>query len=308
MTTKLNDKQICLICVVLAVAAFLIVYFVPFANLKDEVSSLESENRTVREHVESLQVYHDNRAQYESDTEVLKKEISNILAQYPAGYRTEDYIMEAVSVEENVSLEYSSISISDATSLALIDEETVKTANIEDYQSQIEFLRQNVTYTNKLDYYNLKEAIGELFGSKNQSNIQSITYTCNEDDGELSGTIVVGYYYVTGTGKEYTAPSIPAYESGTSNIFGSFAASQAVGESETASGSTGVETGKAIAVPAGNADTATDAVATDSSAADTSSQTDTATSTTGTNTGTNTSTNTSTGTSTSGGFFSEYGT
>jgi hypothetical protein len=49
--------------------------------------------------------------------------------------------------------------------------------------------------------------------------INNITYSSNENDDTLEGSIDLYFYSVLGSGKEYTAPKITAYPAGTDNIF-----------------------------------------------------------------------------------------
>ncbi len=221
MKTKISDTYIFIICLVLAVGLFLLVYFVPFANVNEEITSLESSNSAMRAHITSLQEYYDNKEQYIADTEVLKKEISNKLVYYPAGYREEDYIMQAVNIDNVVDTDFKQISVQDIKPLATISAATIQQAGIEDYQDEINFFRRDVVYNHVINYDNLKGAIAEIFASPYKINIDSMVYTHDAVTGKLTGTFTLGYYYVTGTGRQIEKPVVPEYTPGTDNIFGS---------------------------------------------------------------------------------------
>lgn len=220
LTKKLTDKSLCVALVLLGVVILLLVYFLPVKQVSNQISSLESENKTIKSHIASLKEYYDNRAQYQTDTEDLKKLIATIASSYPSMYRVEDYIMEAVDVENAAELTYSSIDVADSETLIVVDENTVKGANMDEYQQSISFNEQSVSYSNDIDYHNLKDALAEIFASDYKLNIQSISYTCDEETGNLTGAFVLGYYYVSGNGIEYTEPTIAPFASGTTNIFG----------------------------------------------------------------------------------------
>ncbi len=217
---KVNDTYIFLLLFVLAVGLFLLVFFVPFKNTNDLINELESSNNSLRAEISELQVYHDNRAQYESDTETLKSEIVNVITAYPSAYREEDYILEAIAMENaGEDMQYTSIKIFEPETLSVIDESLMQGADIEGYSNRIEFMRQKVDYNNDITYDSLKKALAEAFASGYQANIESVTYTKNEKGVVLNGTISLGYYYVNGNGRDYVAPSITPYEAGTNNIF-----------------------------------------------------------------------------------------
>ncbi len=217
---KITDTQIFALLLVLAVGMFILVYFLPFANLRADIENYETQNRSLRNEISELQVYHDNRAQYESDTEVLKKEISNIVTAFPSEYKEEDYIMEAVKIENTCAgkLYYESTNIGEPSVLTSIDAETIKQAEIEDLSDAIDFVCVDVDYNNKTNYPGLKDALAEIFASPYKLNIKQITYT-NDGTGVLDGVIKLGYYSISGNGREYAYPQIPEYQAGTTDIF-----------------------------------------------------------------------------------------
>lgn len=218
---KLTDKSIMAVLILFGILIVVVVYVLPYRSFSESNISLSAQNEQLNKTIKDLQVYYDNRNQYATETETLRKEIVNIVSVYPSMYRSEDYIMQAIDVEavsDNIS--FNAIDIKDAKSLVYIDQTTISSVSIEGLNQPMDFVEQEVTYNNDIDYPSMKQAIAELFLSKYVLNIQRITYTRDESTGKLNGDIIVGYYYVTGTGKDYVAPSIPEYVAGTDNIFG----------------------------------------------------------------------------------------
>lgn len=218
---KLTDKSLMAVLILLGIVIIILVYFVPYKNTTEEIDTLNAENANLQATLASLQVYYDNRDMYVRETAELQKEIKVLATAYPSAYRPEDYIMEAVTVEqvaENITFE--AIDIEDADSIAVIEQETVAGANIDDLNERIEFIEQDVAYKNIIDYFSLKQSLAEILASKYCANIQKITYQTNKSTGLLEGEIVLGYFYVTGTGVEYNPPYINEYAQGTDNIFG----------------------------------------------------------------------------------------
>jgi len=216
---KATDTQIFALLFVLAVGLFFLIYFLPLKNVNEEIDSLEAQNSTLRSEVSELQIYHDNRAQYETDTEVLKKEIGSILTSYPSEYKTEDYVMEAVAIEKaaDKKLLFKSINIGDPTVLATVAATDLSAAGLEDFKTDVEFTCNEIDYNNRVNYPGLKLALERIFASDYKMNVKQITY--QNEDGILEGVIKVGYYYAKGNGREYNFPEIPEYEAGTTNIF-----------------------------------------------------------------------------------------
>lgn len=220
---KLTDKSIMAACMLLGVVLLLLIYFVPLSNTKTEITDYEAKNASLQATLNSLQVYYDNRDIYVQETAVLQKEITVLANAYPSAYRPEDYIMEAVTIESIADdVTFEEIKIEDADSIAVIDAATVQGAQIENLNEQIEFIQQDVVYSNIIDYNSLKQSIAEILSSSYCANIQKITYSTNTKTGKLEGDITLGYFYVTGTGVEYNPPTIPEYAQGTENIFGKY--------------------------------------------------------------------------------------
>lgn len=217
---KISDKSIFAIFLVLAVGLFIVVYFVPLKNTNDEINSLEGTNSGLRREISELQVYHDNKDQYLSDSETLKKEIGSIVTSFPSMYREEDYILEDIAMEDACGyFRTKMVSIGEPEVLASIDHESIEKAELEDFHDNIEYMYQKVDYSNSITYTSLKDALTEAFSSPYKLNVESISYTREKDSNVLDGVITLGYYYVTGNGREYEEPYIDEYDAGTDNIF-----------------------------------------------------------------------------------------
>lgn len=218
---KLTDKSLMLAFILLGAVILILVYFVPYKNTTEQITSIEADNASLKATLASLQTYYDNRNIYIQETSELQKEITMLASAYPSAYRPEDYIMEAVKIEQVAdNITFKSIDILDADSIAVINQETVAGAKIDNLNSRIEFIEQNVVYANDIDYLSMKQSLAEILASDYCANIQKITYKTNKNTGVLEGEIVLGYFYVTGTGVEYNPPYIHEYAQGTDNIFG----------------------------------------------------------------------------------------
>jgi len=222
-TKKLTDKSMMLALVLLGAVILILVYFVPYKNTTDEISAIQAENASLEATLASLQTYYDNRAIYVQETAELQKEITVLASSYPSGYRPEDYIMEAVAMQNSADdIVYQYIGIEEADSIAVIEQDVVAGANIENLTERIEFIEQDVVYSNETEYISLKQTLAEVLSSSYCANIKRITYVTNQENGRLNGDIELGYFYVTGTGVEYNAPTIPVFSQGTDNIFGHY--------------------------------------------------------------------------------------
>lgn len=201
----------------LALAAF---YFLFYRTYQEKTQELRDSNDALSARIADLKIYYDNEEQYVADAETIRGQLVELLDSFPAEVRVEDIIMETVAIENAAEIHYSNVGLSDREVLKEIDASVVLAANQEEYRNEICFIRQNASYSNTTDYDGLKAVVQEILSSEYRLGIENIAYTRNSYDGTLSGVIEVAFYSVTGTGKEYVAPNIPDYLSGTDNIFG----------------------------------------------------------------------------------------
>lgn len=195
-----------------------------YSSYKEKTAVIEAENATLEKKVETLKVYYDNRETYKKNIEMYFSEVETILEKYPADVRYEDVIMQAVYMQMRAPITFDSMTISDKIDLVTVPEETIVNLQDDRYPSSVSFKETETSYMNEVKYDALKAILSQILEKENRVAIKQINYTkaTVDEDGQpiLSGSIDLAYYSVTGTSKEYVAPSIAEYESQTSNIFG----------------------------------------------------------------------------------------
>lgn len=222
---QFNDKYIFGAVLVLCIALGLLFYFMLYTKIVDQVGQLESQNANIRNHINSLQTYYDNREQNAADTEIMMKEASTILNKYDSNILVEDVIMEAVAIDEAANDEFAQemiftqIAMDSPATIYSVSQDVINKIESEEFTREIKYKVVKSSYNNELGYSTLKDAIAEIFASDYNINLQSIVYSLDETTGLLKGTINVGYYYVEGIDKEYVSPEFESYEAGTGNIF-----------------------------------------------------------------------------------------
>lgn len=219
---KEKNKNLLIYVAALGALLMILCYFFVFQKFKAEAETLEKSNQELNQRVNELKVYYDNREQYLQESERIRQEIDGILVEYPADAREEDAIKMAIYMQMQSGLTYSNINISAPESVKVIPAETVTPAGIDEYSGQIVFSGRNVSYVNEISYEGLKNAVKTIFENENRIGVNNIVYVKNKDGGCLTGSIDVTFYSAQGTGKEYTAPDLMQYLSGTENIFGTF--------------------------------------------------------------------------------------
>ncbi len=77
-----------------------------------------------------------------------------------------------------------------------------------------------ITYTIETSYDGIKRIFDYFTSSPDREAIQSVTLGFDEEKGLLTGNVIVNEYSLTGTGKVYEYPELPAVDMGSVNIFG----------------------------------------------------------------------------------------
>lgn len=217
---KITSKQIFIYVALLGLIALLAVYFMVFKKYNEQAEQIRLNNEVLQERVDALKVHYINEATYLAEMEPLKTQIKEILEPFPAWSQEEDAIMHAVRTQMMTPVTISSVNIKDREVLTTIPEATVKAAGMEEYQQEMKFYEQEVTYPNIISYLSLKNMVQLIFDSDYNLGIRSISYSRDAENNMLNGSMDLVFYSVSGTGKEYQLPNIVEYISGTENIFG----------------------------------------------------------------------------------------
>ncbi|MCM1089694.1 MAG: hypothetical protein NC092_07030 [Butyrivibrio sp.] len=218
---KVTSQQVFLIVIVVGILACLMVYLNVFQTYNEKTEALKTSNATLEQEVNELKPYYDNREVYRADAKEMIEDIDERTAEYPGNVLEEDAIMMAVDLQSVATLNYTEISIGELSEIHEIDEDIVAQAGAEKYQQPISFQARNVTYSNDTDYANLKNAIARIYESPYKAAVNSIVYKKESTSNRvIEGTIDITYYCIDGMGKDYTAPAMPEYLDGVSDLFG----------------------------------------------------------------------------------------
>lgn len=242
---KISSKQVFTYVLLLGILALVAFYFLSFTKKMEEKDALVASNNTLEQRVQALKGYYDKQEEYRQDMEAMVPKIDEILESYVPNVLEEDVIMQAVSTQKGSAVKYSSINISTNKELKRIPESVVKGAALEKYQSDIVFRERSATFSNSLDYINLKLVLQSFFDSGYNIGVTNISYAkgttsdsmmqgfFDEETGELTfateklaekqgilnGSLTLQFYSVAGNGKTYEKPYMMPYVSGAEDFF-----------------------------------------------------------------------------------------
>ena len=160
----------------------------------------------------------------------MRKKIEDYMAQFPADIKEEDGILLASAMENSLDMKASSVGLGTKEFVAAMDgrsqsdiEEQQEAAdaseNQEDttipvlYRTQDD-LQISITYTS------LKELTEYLASQNGRMTIDSVNASFDPTTGNLTGTLTVDLFSMTGTSNSYTKPDAGSVAHGTGNLFG----------------------------------------------------------------------------------------
>lgn len=216
---ELFNKRVMTYIALIGTIVLVLVYFFVYLKFTGLTDELEVSNASLEKDVAILKEYYDNMDAYQQDNVAMREEIEEILSEYPADAREEDVLMLAVDMQEESTVNFSNINMEQPTLVVAVPQDIVVAAAMEGLPGEIDFTEKKATYVLETDYLNLKDAIETIYEADHRIAINNIALSMNEEGEILSGNVDVSFYSAVGTDKEYVAPDIMKYISGTDNLF-----------------------------------------------------------------------------------------
>jgi len=218
---KIDEKSKLFSTIALMVLLVGIAFFLGYKKFEEKADRLNSDSASLETRIKSLEQYYITEEQNKKDTETMTKAIADIFAKYPGDARFEDGIYEAFNLygASQNTLQFESIGFSETKSVKDISLDTVVAADIEGYDSPINFNQFDVVYRGRITYEGLKGTVEEISNGKYNLAIGSMNYSVGED-GYISGSTMLSFYSIVGADCSYTEPPVAEYQTGLSNLFG----------------------------------------------------------------------------------------
>ncbi len=168
-----------------------------------------------------------SEAEYENETENLQIETDTLINRYGAGNTPEKTIMFLANLSSTTGISVTSIEFGESGSVDLRENgsdqsgNAEKTADTSQKQSADQYYLNDyqVTMSYTGTYAELKKAIEFIEDYGERTTVNDLTSTYDETTKQLTGSMTLNMYTLSGTEQKYTAPSITG-SVGNSNIFG----------------------------------------------------------------------------------------
>lgn len=235
---KVTKQQANVLIMVLGVIIIALTYFYGVQKLNEKTELLEAENGQLRNEINTLQQLQLKQNSYISDTEMMKGLCEAVVEMFPPYVLTEDEIMYAVKLEDQVGCYFSYVGtpatqnieiplgerenilagVSDVTG-AIAQNSTMNEEQI--FNAQGIVLGNSASTNNFVCTYDQFKQLVKLIGeNEDLRSIDEISLSYDNTTGSLTGTMTINYYSMSGTDRKYEQPQTGVAGYGVDCIFG----------------------------------------------------------------------------------------
>lgn len=216
---NISKRDLKLILILLSILIFVIAYFAVYSSFNTKAEAVQAEIKTLQPSLAELENHYNNLGAYEQTIETDTRVIADELARYPNAVRSEDLIMYAVNLEDEVGLSVQTAAFSGPQPVMALkgmvdDGNGVVTA------MPLMAYRNAMSISATLTYQQLKSMIDYVNYTKNTAKLNTVNVSFNAETGELLGTMILDRYFITGSDTTYHETEVPFTGLGTDNIFG----------------------------------------------------------------------------------------
>jgi outer membrane murein-binding lipoprotein Lpp len=261
MNRRISEKDLKLLIFFFALLILIASYQLGYRKFTTKAEELSTENQELTKKVDELEGKQGSKEEYISQTEEMNKKMDTILEQYPAKLTQEKITMFVLALEKYADMKVSSISFQEITEFfSMTDLATKREENalssINDIESTIasdtsqdtdvnqvaasdEAKKENsakgnakdlnitgyqtaITLNYQTNYEGLKKCVDYINRNEDKMTIHDLSASFDSSTGNLTGSMTINLYSITGTDKVYEEPEINGGRIGTKNIFGTF--------------------------------------------------------------------------------------
>lgn len=219
MGKEIQKFLLMLVLVVLLAVVAIIYLYMP---LLEERNAMIAENVKLNERWVELRNMARDKEIFKERINASRAEISKVLNRYGVGNTPEKSIMLVTRMETEVGVKVPNMTFSTPTVLTSVETPMIEDIGDGNYNIQytnIDLLTETLTMSYECSYEQLKKWIDFINAYPERMNIKSISVSYDSETSNLSGTLTLNLFAVTGTDRVYTEPKIEDIRLGEDNIF-----------------------------------------------------------------------------------------
>lgn len=218
---KLSKRDTNLLLVLVGLIVFLGAYLGIANRYNARAEELQVQIAELAPRLEELRAHSANLPVYEAGIEQSIANVEAELSRYPTDVRTEDLLMYAIELRDQVGLGIDSVSF--------LPMEVVSRFQIvrENAQGEDEFVPMAAMKTGfstscDMNYQQLKALINYLYATEYCTTLERLTVVYNSETGGLAGSADIAKYFVSSKDYQYVPTEVPDVALGTDDPFKTF--------------------------------------------------------------------------------------
>lgn len=211
---KISEKQIRLLILLMIVVIIFGCYRFGYVRYEEKADILREENEVLSDRVNQLTVLERKKEDYKKDIETSLVKIKDITEKYGPRNTPEKSLLFLVGLEKYAGFEIPSVSFGVNTEIFM----SSAVPSLDGLGVSVSVNPLSISY--RTTYEGLKECMNYINLYEERRNVESITASYDATTGNLTGTMVINLYAMSGTDKKYQKPEVSGISIGTDNIFG----------------------------------------------------------------------------------------
>lgn len=218
---RLSKRDTNLLLVLVGLIAFLGAYLGIANRYNARTEELEEEILALAPRLDELRAHSANLPLYEAGISESIANVEAALARYPSDVRTEDMLMYAIELRENVGLGIDSVSFA-PTQVVSRFQIVRENETGEDVFVPMAAMKTGFSTSCDMNYTQLKRLINYLYATEHCTTLERLSVTYNAENGGLFGSVDIGKYFVSSQDYEYVPTQVPEVSLGTDDPFKTF--------------------------------------------------------------------------------------
>ena len=226
-----KKNQIGLLIAVLGIAAAVLSYYFLYQKMEQQTATLNAESASMEEDIAKYQEWEANREVYVAETEQMQQQIAERINEFPSNALVEDDVKLAYELDNDFGSDYryingmtfaapAAVYTTDYSAADSVAQESGVVMDITSTYPRYTLFDNVVNYNLSSTYTGLKDMVAKIYALKDKRGITAVTLGYDNANGLLNGSLTMDTYYVFGSDKPYSQPSLTPVEKGTENPFG----------------------------------------------------------------------------------------
>lgn len=216
---KVSKRDQSMLLILLGLVVVLAAYFGIYNNFMGKANAAASENDELQSRLQELQDYHSNIPSYEDEIEKISEDVEKQISGFPSDVRSEDLIVYGNELEKKLGVSVSNMSFS---APELVSQFSIPEEDGNDGTTLVPYaaLSTNMNISAEMTYRQMLDFINYIYNKSAHTTLESMSVSYDGETGGLTGNAVMTKYFMSNSEYEYKPTTLPKFEQGTKNPFG----------------------------------------------------------------------------------------